>query len=187
RRNGPDAFLIIGGDVPDELVGMTLAEVAADRGQDPLETAIHLIREGGARIGSFNMSEDDIRAFMAAEFVMTGSDGSSGHPRRYGTHPRKIRTYVLEEGVISLERMIEASTSQPASVFALEGRGRLEAGAFADVIVFDPAEVRDHATFVEPTLLASGMRWVFVNGVAAIEEGEPTGVLSGRVLLRDPR
>lgn len=187
RRNGPDAFLIIGGDVPDELVGMTLAEVAAERGQDPLETAVQLIRAGGARIGSFNMSEDDIRTFMAAEFVMTGSDGSSGHPRRYGTHARKIRRYVLADGVISLERMIEASSAQPASVFGLEGRGRLEEGAFADVLVFDPAEVRDHATFVEPTLLSSGMRFVFVNGVAAVDEGEPAGVLAGRVLLRDAR
>ena len=186
RRNGADAMLITGGrDV--SLRGMTLAEVAAERGQDPIDAAIDIIRNGGASIGSFNMNEADIATFMAADFVMTGSDGSGGHPRKYGTYPRKIRKYVLEDGVISLARMVHASTGMPAGVFGLEGRGTIEEGAFADIAVFDLDEVRDEATFLEPTRLATGMHYVLVNGRLAIDEGVSTGALAGRVLQRAAR
>ena len=181
RRNGPDAVLFTSG-AQTPLLGKTLAEVAAERGLDPIEAAIEVILAGGMGIGSFNMNEDDIRRFMQAEFVMTGSDGSGGHPRKYGTYPRKIRRYVLDEPVLTMARMIEASSGQPAGVFGLEGRGRLEVGAFADVAVFDPMTIRDMATFVNPTELAVGMRYVMVNGVLAVDEGAPTGTLSGRVL-----
>jgi len=184
RRNGADAILVTGGS-DESLHGKTLAQIASERGVDPVEAAIAIIEDGGAGIGSFNMSEDDIVAFMQAEFVMTGSDGSDGHPRKYGTFPRKLREYVLERGVISLERMIQASSAQPADVFGLEGRGRIEVGAYADVAVFDPATVRDRATFLEPRLLATGMRYVLVNGALAVEDGEPTRGLSGRVLSRE--
>lgn len=186
RRNGPDAFLITGGD-DESIRGMTLAEVAAGRDLEPLETAIDIILDGGAGVGSFNMNEDDIAAFMRAEFVMTGSDGSGGHPRKYGTYPRKIRKYVLEDSVLTMARMIEASSGQPARVLGLEGRGRVEVGAFADVAVFDPATIRDEATFLEPTKLATGMRWVLVNGVLAVDDGEPTHTLAGQVLTRGAR
>lgn len=183
RRNGPDAMLITGGRNP-ALRGRTLAEIAGERGQDPIDTAIEIIRAGGAGIGSFNMNEDDIATFMAAEFVMTGSDGSDGHPRKYGTYPRKIARWVQEEGVISMARMIRASSAQPAEVFGLADRGRIAVGAFADIAVFDPETIRDEATFLEPTRLATGMRYVFVNGRLAVEEGEPTHVLAGRVLRK---
>ena len=186
RRNGPDAFLITGGD-DASLRGKTLAEIAAERGQEPLDTAIDIILDGGAGVGSFNMNEDDIAAFMGAEFVMTGSDGSGGHPRKYGTYPRKIRKYVLEDSVLTMARMVEASSGQPARVFGLEGRGRIEEGAFADVAVFDPATIRDEATFLEPTRLATGMRYVLVNGVFAVDDGRPTRELAGRVVERGPR
>lgn len=185
RRNGPDAMLITGGRDPS-LRGKTLAEVASERDEDPIETALDIIRAGGAGIGSFNMNEEDITRFMSADFVMTGSDGSDGHPRKYGTYPRKIRKYVIEEGVISMARMIRASASEPAAVFGLEGRGTLSVGAFADVIVFDPETIRDEATFLEPRLLATGMRYVLVNGDFAVENGAPTHGLSGRVLRRSP-
>jgi len=121
---------------------------------------------------------------MRSEFVMTGSDGSDGHPRKYGTYPRKIRRYVLDEGVISMARMIRASSGQPAEVFGLSGRGRIAEGAFADVAVFDPLTIRDEATFLEPRRLATGMRYVFVNGVLAVEQGRPTRELAGRVLRK---
>jgi N-acyl-D-amino-acid deacylase len=186
RRNGPDAMLITGGQDP-ALRGKTLADIAEEREQDPVETAIDIIRSGGASIGSFNMNEDDIATFMAADFVMTGSDGSDGHPRKYGTYPRKIRKYVLEDGVISLSRMIHASSGMPARVFGLEGRGVITEGAYADIAVFDLEQVRDVATFLEPTELATGMRYVFVNGQLAIDAGEPTGRLAGRVLRSGQR
>jgi N-acyl-D-aspartate/D-glutamate deacylase len=183
RRNGADAMLITGGR-DESLRGRTLAEVAEGRGEDPIDTAIDIIREGGAGIGSFNMNDEDIRKFMAAEFVMTGSDGSDGHPRKYGTYPRKISRWVQDEGVISMARMIRASSAQPAEVFGLTDRGRIAVGAFADVAVFDPETIRDEATFLEPTLLATGMRYVFVNGRLAVEDGEPTHLLAGKVLRR---
>lgn len=186
RRNGPDAMLITGGR-DASIRGMTLAEVAEARGLDPIDAAIEIIRDGGAGIGSFNMNEEDIRTFMSAEFVMTGSDGSGGHPRKYGTYPRKIRRYVLEDDVLSMARMIHASSGQPADVFGLQDRGRVMLGAYADIAVFDPETIRDEATFLEPTRLATGMRWVFVNGEIAVEQGEPTGRLEGRVLRRTSR
>lgn len=186
RRNGPGAMLITGGrDV--SLRGKTLAEIADARGLDPIDAAIEIIRDGGAGIGSFNMNEDDIATFMAADFVMTGSDGSDGHPRKFATYPRKIRKYVLEDEVISMARMIHASSGQPAEVFGLVGRGRIAEGAFADIAVFDPAEVRDEATFLEPTKLASGMHYVIVNGELAVDGGEPTHGLPGKVLRRAER
>jgi N-acyl-D-aspartate/D-glutamate deacylase len=133
------------------------------------------------------MNEEDIATFMQAEFVMTGSDGSGGHPRKYGTYPRKIRRYVLEDSVISMARMIQASSAQPAQVFGLIDRGRIVEGAFADVAVFDPTTIRDEASFLEPTRLATGMRFVLVNGRLPVDDGVPTGSFDGRVLRRGDR
>jgi N-acyl-D-aspartate/D-glutamate deacylase len=183
RRNGPDALLITGGR-DRALRGRTLAQVAEAWGVDPIEAAIRIEQNGGAGVGSFNMNPDDIETFMRADFVMTGSDGSDGHPRKYGTFPRKIREYVLDDAVLSMERVIQASSAQAAQVFGLEGRGRITEGAFADVAVFDPRTIRDEATFLEPTRLATGMRYVLVNGVLAVDEGEPTHELAGRTLGR---
>ena len=142
--------------------------------------------QGGEDMGvaSFNMTEADIATFMRDPFVMTSSDGSEGHPRLYGTYPRKIRHYVLEKHVITMQRMVHASSGQVASVYGLVNRGVLRTGAFADVILFDPATIRDEATNVEPRKLATGMRWVFVNGVATVADGKLTGVMAGRALRR---
>ena len=186
RRNGPDAMLITGGQ-DEALRGKTLAEIARERGEDPIEAAISIIREGGASIGSFNMNEEDIATFMAADFVMTGSDGSDGHPRKYGTYPRKIRKYVLEDEVLSLARMIHVSSGLPAEVFGLESRGLIEVGSYADIAVFDLDQIDDVATFLNPTELARGMQYVFVNGRLAIEDGAPTERLAGRVLTHSAR
>ena len=116
--------------------------------------------------------------------VMTSSDGSDGHPRLYGTYPRKIRRYVLDKKVITMQRMIQASAGQVAATYGLVDRGVLRAGAFADVIVFDPATIRDQATYVEPKKLATGVRWVFVNGKTAVKEGALTGMMAGKALRR---
>ena len=186
RRNGPEALLITGGE-DEGIVGKTLAEIAAERGVDPIEAALQIIRAGGAGVGSFNMNGTDIETFMKADFVMTGSDGSDGHPRKYGTFPRKVREYVLDRPVISMAEMVRKSTTLPAQVFGLQGRGTLARGAYADIAVFDPATIRDQATFVEPTKLATGMRYVLVNGILAVDGGEPTHELAGRALRRDTR
>jgi N-acyl-D-aspartate/D-glutamate deacylase len=185
RRNGPDAILLTGGD--SAWIGKTLAEIARERGTDPITAAMEIVEAGGASVASFNMNEEDIEAIMRADFVMTGSDGSGGHPRKYGTYPRKIRKYVLEDSVITMARMVRASSAQVAEVFGLEGRGQISEGSFADVAVFDPATIRDEATFVDPTRLATGMRFVLVNGVLVVDEGRPTHELAGRVLARGAR
>jgi N-acyl-D-aspartate/D-glutamate deacylase len=121
---------------------------------------------------------------MRDPFVMTSSDGSGGHPRLFGTYPRKIRRYVLDKPVITMERMIRSSSGQVAEVYGIRERGAIRVGHFADVIVFDPRTIRDVATYVEPELLSVGMRWVFVNGEAAIADGAPTGVMAGRGLRK---
>ncbi len=187
RRRGGDSTILLtsGNEATDAYVGKTLLQVAAIMQLSPVDAALAIIRDqGDMGVASFNMTESDIATFMRDPFVMTSSDGSEGHPRLYGTYPRKIRRYVLEQGVITMQRMIQASSSQVAATYGLHNRGALRAGAFADVIVFDPATIRDVATYTDPTRLATGMRWVFVNGHAAVRNGQLTGVFAGRALRR---
>ena len=181
RRGGDSTLLITGGAYR----GKTLKQIAAERGGGAVETALDLIREGGdLGVASFNMTERDIETFMKDPYVMTSSDGSGGHPRLYGTYPRKIRRYVLDQPVITMERMARASAGQVAEVYQIPERGLLKQGYYADVAVFDPKTIHDEATYVEPEKLAVGMRWVFVNGKAAVEEGKPTGALAGRAIRK---
>jgi len=138
------------------------------------------------------MNEDDVRAVMRHDFVATASDGSSHlpgsgdqpHPRAYGTFPRKIRKYVVEEHVIPLETAIHSMTGLPAAVFHVADRGELRPGAFADVVVFDLAKVRDKATYTQPHQLSEGMVYVLVNGTVAVDGGKVTDARGGRVLRR---
>jgi N-acyl-D-aspartate/D-glutamate deacylase len=121
---------------------------------------------------------------MKDPFVMTSSDGSGGHPRRYGTYPRKIRRYVLDKPVITMERMIQSASQQVAEVYGIAERGSVKTGYFADLIVFDPNTVREQATYVEPEKLSVGMRWVLVNGKLAVDNGQPTGAMAGQGLRK---
>jgi N-acyl-D-aspartate/D-glutamate deacylase len=182
RRRGGAASLLITSSRDSSIRGKTLLDVAKARGTDTLQTAIDIILAGGAGVASFNMNEDDIKAFMKQDWVATGSDGSGGHPRKYGTFPRKLRRYVYDEPVITLPAAIRASSSITARQFGLAERGELREGWYADVIVFDPATIRDVSTFEEPELLATGVKHVLVNGVMAVKDGEYTGVRPGRVL-----
>ena len=190
RRRGGDSTLLLtsGSAAAKAFVGKTLKQVATDRGTAPVETALDMIMNGlDMSVASFNMTEADIETFMKDPWVMTSSDGSDGHPRLYGTYPRKIRRYVLDKPVITMQRMIQASSGQVAQVYGLVDRGVLRAGAFADVIVFDPKTIREEATYVEPTRPSTGMRWVIVNGVAAVADGALTGAMAGRGLRRERR
>lgn len=182
RRGGPDSFLITG--CKDRaLVGKRLGEIAKARNTTPVEAAIAIILEhGGASIASFNMNEDDIANFMKEDWVMTGSDGSDGHPRKYGTYPRKLRLYVYDKKVVPLEHAIRSMTSLPADTFQLRDRGRVREGALADLAIFDPRTVAEAATYVEPEKLAVGMRYVVVNGRLAVDAGKPANVLAGKAL-----
>jgi N-acyl-D-amino-acid deacylase len=189
RRAGPNAMLLRSDD--PALDGKRLDEVAKARLQDPIDTAIDILIKGGAGIVSFNMNENDIEALMKQPWMMTSSDGAlpkfgegQEHPRAYGAYPRKLRRYVLERKVISMEQAIRSSSGLPAEVFAIPDRGVLKVGAFADVLVFNPETVRDVATYEKPHAYSEGMEFVFVNGQAAVADGKVTPQRYGRVLLR---
>lgn len=183
RRGGAQSLLIT--TARDRaLVGRTLEEVARRRGLSPVETAIEIARNGGAALASFNMSEQDVENFMRQDFVATGSDGSTGHPRKYGTFPRKLREYVYHKKLLTLQAAVRAATSLTAETFRLPERGLLRVGYFADVIVFDEATIADRATYEQPELLSVGMRYVIVNGRVVVEEGKYNGTLAGRALSK---
>jgi N-acyl-D-amino-acid deacylase len=169
--------------------GRTLENVATSRGVDAVEASIRLLEEGSPAIVSFNMHDDDLHAFMRQPWTMTSSDGAFPvwgegvpHPRSYGAFARKLRKYVVEDGVVSLEEAIRSMTGLPALVHRMDDRGRLRSGAVADVIVFDLDRVRDRATFTSPHQLSEGMVHVLVNGSVALRDGEFTEVRAGRVL-----
>jgi N-acyl-D-amino-acid deacylase len=177
------------------LTGKTLAEVAKLRGKSPEETAIDLVIEDGTRVGTiyFMMSEDNVRKQIRLPWVSFDSDAASlapdgpflksdPHPRAYGNFARLLGKYVRDEKVIPLEEAVRRLTTLPAGVLQIERRGALRPGFFADVAVFDPAKIQDHATFEKPHQYATGVAHVFVNGVQVLRDGEPTGKKPGRVV-----
>jgi N-acyl-D-amino-acid deacylase len=180
RRGGAEALLITAGTQR----GRRLSEVAA--GSDPVEAAIATIRQADASVVSFNQTEADIEAFMRQSWVMSGSDASSGHPRAFGSFARLYSEYVQRRRVLTLRAFIERSTALPADTFGIVDRGRLRAGAFADIVIFDPRSFAARATYERPTELATGIRAVFVNGVAAVDNGTLTGAAAGRGLPHQP-
>jgi N-acyl-D-amino-acid deacylase len=177
------------------LTGKTLAEVAEARGTGPIETAMDLVIENGADVGCvyFTMSEENVRKKIARPWVSFGSDAgslapegvflkSNPHPRAYGTFARLLGRYVREEKIIPPEEAIRRLTSFPAANLRIERRGALVPGYFADVVVFDPETVIDHATFSEPHRYSTGVLHVFVNGAQVLADGEHTGATPGRVV-----
>ena len=193
----PDRALLVGfrQDSLKYLTGRTLADVAASRGTGIEETAMDLVVQDDSRVGTvyFMMSEDNVRRQIAIPWVSFGSDAgslapeepfvrSSTHPRAYGNFARLLGRYVRDEGIIPLEEAVRKLTSLPAANLRLARRGRLAPGYFADVVIFDPATISDHATFEEPHRLSTGVRDVFVNGVQVLAEEEPTGATPGRVV-----
>jgi N-acyl-D-aspartate/D-glutamate deacylase len=181
RRGGPDSLLMTASR-DKTIVGKTLAMIARERNESPVEAAIEIVKSGGSDVASFNMKESDIEAFMRQSWVMTCSDGSEGHPRKYGTYPRKLRQYVYEKHVIPLEFAIRSSTSLPAETLGLTERGLLKPGYFADVLVFDPKTFNERATYQQPRVLSTGVRYLTVNGQLAIDDGSLTTALAGKAL-----
>ena len=184
ERRGGAATLLISSTSDTSILGRTLEQIAAARHESPIEAALQIVQQGDASVASFNMKENDIEKFMVQSFIMTCSDGSAGHPRKYGTFPRLLREYVFTKHVLTLTQAIHRSSALTAQTLRLSDRGVLAVGNFADVIAFDTASVADRATYREPTLLATGMRYVFVNGAMAIDQGSFTGVLAGKALRR---
>ncbi|MEL6870747.1 MAG: amidohydrolase family protein [Pseudomonadota bacterium] len=177
------------------LTGKTLAQVSALRGTPPADTMMDLVIENGSDVGTvyFIMSEENVGKKLALPWMAFGSDGKSlapegnfllenPHPCAYGNFARLLGKYVRDENALSLAEAIRRLTRFPADNLKLHNRGRLEAGYFADMVVFDPNTIQDHATFAEPHQYATGVQHVFVNGVAVLENGEHTGATPGRVV-----
>ncbi len=193
----PDNVLLVGfkNDALKPLTGKTLAQVAAMRGQSPEDTVMDLVIQDNSRVDVvyFTMSEDNVRRQIALPWMSFGSDGgsmategvflkSSTHPRAYGNFARLLGKYVREEKIIPLQEAIRRLTSLPARNLKLDRRGSLAPGYFADVVVFDPARIKDHATFDQPHQYSTGVAHVFVNGVQVLKDGEHTGAKPGRVV-----
>jgi N-acyl-D-amino-acid deacylase len=184
RRGGAESLLIV--DSRDrQYLGKRLNQIAQEMHKTPVEAALEIIKNiGDASVASFNMNEQDIRRFMKDKFIMTCSDGSTGHPRKYGTFPKKLHQYVFQDKVISLQFAVRNSSALVAETFRIPERGLIREGYFADVIVFDPKTVSDRSTYEQPELFAVGMKFVIVNGKIAVENGAYTGVLAGRALRK---
>jgi len=138
------------------------------------------------------MREEDVRVFMQAECTMAGTDShvrvpgsGASHPRNFGTYPRFFGKYVREEKLMPVERMVHRATAKAAEQFRIQGRGRLVPGAFADIVAFDPATVRDRSTWQQGYLYPVGIEWVLVNGGIEVANGQPTGEGFGRALRRN--
>jgi N-acyl-D-amino-acid deacylase len=194
---GPEGMLLIGfkNEALRKYTGKTVAEVAAERGQDPLDTIIDLVIEDGSRVGTvyFLMSEENLKKQIRQPWVMFGSDAQApaaegkvlqqaAHPRTYGNVARLLHRYVVEEQVIPMEEAVRRLTLLPAQTLHIQDRGRLAPGFFADIAVFKPEEIRDMATFEDPHRYSKGMRHVLVNGVPVVSDGEHTGATPGRAV-----
>jgi N-acyl-D-amino-acid deacylase len=194
---GAEKILLVGfrNEAHAPLVGKTLAEVAAARGTSVEDTIMDLIVEDDSRVQCvfFTMSEDNVRTAVGLPWMSFCSDAgslapegvfikNSTHPRAYGSFARLLARYVREERVLTLGEAIRRLAALPAANLGLERRGRLKPGAYADVVVFDPRAIQDHATFDRPHQYASGMQHVFVNGQQVLSKGEHTGATPGRVV-----
>jgi N-acyl-D-amino-acid deacylase len=193
----PDRVLLVGfrSDALKALTGKTLAEVSKIRGESPEDTAIDLVIEDGSRVETiyFEMKEDNVRRELKLPWVSFGADESSQapegvflksnpHPRAYGNFARFLGHYVRDEKVVPLEEAVRRLTSLPANNLSLDHRGLLKEGYFADVVVFNPATIQDHATFEKPHQYSTGVEDVFVNGKQVLKDAEHTGAKPGRVL-----
>jgi len=196
-NTGPEGILLSGfkNDALKPLIGKRLSEVAKMRGKPAEQVAMDLIVEDDSRVDAiyFMMSEDNVRRQIRLPWVSFGSDAGSDapegvflkynpHPRAYGNVARLLGRYVRDEKLISLAEAIRKLSALPAANLKLKDRGSLKAGNFADVVIFDPAKIRDHATFEEPHQLATGMVHVFVNGAQVLRQGQHTGAKPGMVV-----
>lgn len=173
--------------------GKSIAQIAKDANQSPLDVVLSIMDRGGASAINFGMNEDEVRLFMREPFVATASDGSTQpldaptqpHPRSFGCFPRKIGYYAIEGKVLPLEQAIRSASGLPADILRLPERGYLRPGYYADIVVFDPAKFRDTATFEKPLQWATGVKLLLVNGKTAVQHEKPTDELAGRVLRHE--
>jgi N-acyl-D-amino-acid deacylase len=194
---GAGGMLVLAAKTPEvkRLIGRTIAEIAQARHVSPEDAIVDLVIEDDAGVGAAYtiISEENIAKQIVLPWVSSGADAessapegvfllSSTHPRAYGNFARLFAKYVREEHLLTVQEAVRKLTSLPADVLSLQGRGRLRAGNFADVVIFDPATIQDHSTYQKPMQYATGVTDVFINGQLALKDGEPTGAHSGRIL-----
>jgi N-acyl-D-aspartate/D-glutamate deacylase len=194
RFGGPDKLMFTSRKTRDpEVDGKTVADLIKLWKCEPVDVALEIERrsDSGGGIGAvgFTMSDDNLRTILRHPLVMIGTDGHlevfgkfATHPRNYGTYPRVLGRYVREEKVLTLGEAVKKMTSMPATAFDLAGRGRLRAGAFADLVVFNPDTVLDHATFANAHQYPTGISHVIVNGKTAVDGGKTAEGNYGRTL-----
>jgi N-acyl-D-amino-acid deacylase len=197
QQAGAGGMLVLAARTPavKQLIGKTIAEIAEARHVSPEDAIVDLVIEDEAGVGAAYtiISEENIGKQIVLPWVSSGADAessapegvfllSSTHPRAYGNFARLFAKYVREEHLLSVQEAVRKLTSLPADVLSLQDRGRLKAGNFADVVIFDPAKIQDHSTYQKPMQYATGVTDVFINGQLALKDGEPTGAHSGRIL-----
>ncbi len=189
KRDGADKIMVAYCGKKKEYNGKTIAAIATSTGRDPVEVVVEILKLGGAQAIGFGMREDDMLLAMKKEWVATASDGSARrpggahpHPRNFGTFPRKVGLYGLEKKEVSLAFAVRSSSGLPADILGLKDRGYLKVGMKADLVVFDPGRFRDRATFEDPNHYSTGARWVLVNGIAVIADGQKIAALPGKPL-----
>ncbi|MFD2202116.1 N-acyl-D-amino-acid deacylase family protein [Shivajiella indica] len=182
KRGGAEALVF--SEAENKLYdGISLKKFAELRKLPEAEAAISILaEEPNLGVISYNMIEEDLKNFMLKDWVVTGSDGGSGHPRKYGSFARKIGNYALKEKLISLPFAVHQSTAKTADLLGLEKRGLIKEGYYADIVIFDPKKYIDKATFESPYEEAEGVEYVFVNGAMAIDKGHYKGILAGKAL-----
>ena len=181
RRGGPETLLVVRAK-DSILIGKNLKELSERFSTSPEETVFKILETNNVGVASFNMNSEDIENFMKQDWVVTGSDGNTGHPRKYGTFPRKYSKYVKEDRIISLTQFITNSTSKTAQIFKIPNRGKLKEGCYADIIIFNPQTFKDKANYNNAYVLAEGLEYSIINGKISVEQGTFTGALNGKVL-----
>ena len=193
---GAKGFQIIdvkGNEELKHLEGRSLADIASDEGQDPIDVIMNTIGAGGAGFVSHLTDEDDLRLALQQEWSAFGTDGatvapdgplSEGlvHPRVYGTYPKILGRYVREIKLFSLEEAIRKATSLPAQRLGIRDRGLLREGFYADIVIFDPETISDKATYQNPHQYSEGIDFVLVNGEVVVDEGQITDARPGMVV-----
>ena len=183
RRGGPDKLLIV--KAPDSnSVNKNLFEISKDLNISPEKAVYQILEKGYVRVASFNMNPYDIQNFMKQDWVVTGSDGNTGHPRKYGSFPRKYHKYVKQDSIIDMATFIRNSTSKTAEILRIANRGILKEGYFADIIIFNPDTFKDKANYKDAFQLSEGLEYSIINGKLSIENGKFTEQLNGRVLKK---
>jgi N-acyl-D-aspartate/D-glutamate deacylase len=172
-------------------IGSSIDEVATKEGVEVADLVLNIERNGGASVINFGINEEDMQMAMPLPWVATASDGgakiptsSQPHPRSFGTFPRKIGRYAIEQNVMSLSAAVRSASGLPAEILGLKDRGLLKSDLVADITIFDPATFRDHATFDQPYHPSTGVRYVLVAGAFAVYEGQATGALNGKSLRK---